>query len=368
MAAHSARSMTLAEALDVAGWPQSLAEDASKAPTVLEDAAAFVDCLLWGKHVDDIVVLRGGVSKLSQDGALPDSVARAVRMQPDTRAFLGALDARLLESLRGRVYCTGADRREWELRKSKSGAPLDTLLEKRRALAAEDTSARVYVGELRRKTQYRHALDNRHTRTLLFRDVKDYVGKRRSDALPYWDRYDEGVFIGGRYAGSPMHVDQILWSNVGKNWRGHKLLVVWRYGEPSRRMFDEHNYSLFLPPLADAEVAALEQAAQVGTHAARARGGRVAYPARRASLASCLLLSYLLPRSLTSYRRAGGLPRPARAPPPRCRPAPRVRRWLSSVRATACSSQAATPTWPSPSPRPSPSRPTNPLSTCTHAT
>ena len=53
--------MTLAEALDVAGWPQSLAEDASKAPTVLEDAAAFVDCLLWGKHVDDIVVLRGGV-------------------------------------------------------------------------------------------------------------------------------------------------------------------------------------------------------------------------------------------------------------------------------------------------------------------
>ena len=110
--------MTLAEALDVAGWPQSLAEDASKAPTVLEDAAAFVDCLLWGKHVDDIVVLRGGVSKLSQDGALPDSVARAVRMQPDTRAFLGALDARLLESLRGRVYCTGVDRREWELRKA----------------------------------------------------------------------------------------------------------------------------------------------------------------------------------------------------------------------------------------------------------
>ena len=138
----SQAAMTLAEALDVAGWPQSLAEDASKAPTVLEDAAAFVDCLLWGKHVDDIVVLRGGVSKLSQDGALPDSVARAVRMQPDTRAFLGALDARLLESLRGRVYCTGADRREWELRKSKSGAPLDTLLEKRRALAAATRSRR----------------------------------------------------------------------------------------------------------------------------------------------------------------------------------------------------------------------------------
>ena len=263
MAAQAARSMTLAEALDVAGWPQSLAEDASKAPTVLEDAAAFVDCLLWGKHVDDIVVLRGGVSKLSQDGALPDSVARAVRMQPDTRAFLGALDARLLESLRGRVYCTGADRREWELRKSKSGAPLDTLLEKRRALAAEDASARVYVGELRRKTQYRHALDNRHTRTLLFRDVKDYVGKRRSDALPYWDRYDEGVFIGGRYAGSPMHVDQIMWSNVGKSFGGAKLLAIWASGEASREIFDQHHYTLFTPPLGAGEAEALEAAAKV---------------------------------------------------------------------------------------------------------
>ena len=30
----------------------------------------------------------------------------------------------------------------------------------------------------------------------------------------YWDRYDEGLFVGGTLVGSPMHVDQIIWSNV----------------------------------------------------------------------------------------------------------------------------------------------------------
>ena len=50
-----------------------------------------------------------------------------------------------------------------------------------------------------------------------------------------------------------MHVDQIMWSNVGKNWLGHKLLAVWPYGEASRATFDEHNYANFVPPLADAE-------------------------------------------------------------------------------------------------------------------
>ena len=81
--------------------------------------------------------------------------------------------------------------------------------------------------------------------------------------MPYWDRYDEGLFVGARFGGSPMHVDQVLWSNVGKNWHGHKLLVAWPYGEPSRKLFDEHSYSLFIPPLSERESRALEQAAQV---------------------------------------------------------------------------------------------------------
>jgi len=83
------------------------------------------------------------------------------------------------------------------------------------------------------------------------------LGRDRGEAMPYWDRYDEGVFVGGRFGGSPMHVDQLIWSNVGKNFGGHKLLAIWPYGERGRDTFDEHVYSLFSPPLSEAERAAL---------------------------------------------------------------------------------------------------------------
>ena len=56
---------------------------------------------------------------------------------------------------------------------------------------------------------------------------------------------------------------QIFWSNVGKNFAGSKLLAIWPYGETSRSLFDEHNYTLFVPPLAPAETAALDAACKV---------------------------------------------------------------------------------------------------------
>ena len=50
--------------------------------------------------------------------------------------------------------------------------------------------------------------------------------------MPYWDRYDEGVFVGGTFGGSPMHVDEVMWSNVGKNllhWaQVARDLAVWQ--------------------------------------------------------------------------------------------------------------------------------------------
>jgi hypothetical protein len=79
----------------------------------------------------------------------------------------------------------------------------------------------------------------------------------------YWDRYDEGVFVGGRFGGSPLHVDQITWSNVGKNLAGHKLLAIWPYGASSRDIFDEHHYDLFASPLDRQEARAMAAAAQV---------------------------------------------------------------------------------------------------------
>ena len=49
-------------------------------------------------------------------------------------------------------------------------------------------------------------------------------------------------------------------SNVGKSFGGWKLLVVWPYGERSRKLFDAHNYRLFIPPLHEGEADALSHA------------------------------------------------------------------------------------------------------------
>ena len=149
------------------------------------------------------------VSLLGHDEVLPAKLQLAARCSADVRSFLSSLEEDLLEALRGRVYCTSLDdREEFELKKGADGAPLDTLLDKRRALAAEDPDTCAYVGELRRATKYRHELDGRWAKTVLKADVKDWLGQVVADAMPYWDRYDEGVFVGGRFAGSPMHVDQ----------------------------------------------------------------------------------------------------------------------------------------------------------------
>ena len=42
---------------------------------------------------------------------------------------------------------------------------------------------------------------------------KDVVGPLASWTF-YWDRHDEGVFVGNRGSGKGVHVDQVLWSNA----------------------------------------------------------------------------------------------------------------------------------------------------------
>ena len=264
-AAAGCESMTLELALEVAGWPASLASQRDKHATIVRSVDEFERLLLFGGHLDRILVLRDGVRLLGLEQALPAEVADAAVGETCVRRFLQRLgDDTALQQLRGRVYLTPKDSKdEVELRRGADGAELDTLADKRAALAARDPEDSVYVGELRRAHKYRHPADNRWSKTLLSRGVCDFVGKTRSLAMPYWDRYDEGVFVGGTFGGSPMHVDQVMWSNVGKNLLGHKLLAIWPYGKPSEALFDEHNYSLFIPPLRVSELAALEQCACV---------------------------------------------------------------------------------------------------------
>ena len=259
--------MTMSEALKIAGWPSSLLTK-SKEPWIIDDPRIFTELLLYGSHIDRIIVLRDGVEKLGLDSAVPANVRSAAEGETCTRRFLEKLgDDAALRELRGRVYCTPPNSRdERELKNTHDGAELDTLAEKRAALKDGKSCTLadgVYIGELRRANKCRHVADGRWSKSLLSRGACDAIGKTRAEAMPYWDRYDEGLFVGGLFGGSPMHVDQAIWSNVGKNWLGHKLLVCWPYGEPSRELFDEHNYELFVPPLSKGEERALEDACQV---------------------------------------------------------------------------------------------------------
>ena len=105
---------------------------------------------------------------LGHEDALPSELLAAAQQQPTVRDFLDALGEEQLRELRGRVYCVQTDDRdEFELKKTADGTSLDTLLDKRRELAAEHAQAEVYLGELRRVAKYRHEADGRWAKTVL---------------------------------------------------------------------------------------------------------------------------------------------------------------------------------------------------------
>eukprot|EP01051_Picozoa_sp_SAG22_P019836 SAG22_NODE_3790_length_1530_cov_1.915444_2_plen_77_part_00 len=44
-----------------------------------------------------------------------------------------------------------------------------------------------------------------------------------------------------------LHVDQVGWSNIGKNWAGHKVLCLWEYGAASNAVLDKFLDHAFVP-------------------------------------------------------------------------------------------------------------------------
>ena len=100
----------------------------------------------------------------------------------------------------------------------RTGKPIATLRGKAEELAARPgiQDDHMYLAELRYHTKYRHATRGDWVKTLLTSDLKDFIGPQQSDSTLYWDRFDEGVFVGGANSGSPLHVDQVQWSNIGK--------------------------------------------------------------------------------------------------------------------------------------------------------
>lgn len=90
--------------------------------------------------------------------------------------------------------------------------------------------------------------------------MKDRVGSY-AEYMPMWDRGH--AFVGGKSSGSSMHMDQALWSNIGKNWAGYKILFVWEFGEPSLKVLNQFNKRIMKPPFTSKEMEALQSTIKV---------------------------------------------------------------------------------------------------------
>merc|ERR1719265_2493408 len=126
----------------------------------------------------------------------------------------------------------------------------------------EADPAKFYLCELRRLRECENTSTNTTTKSISRRHARDVLGDVSKWTL-YWNCYDDGIFIGGFGSGKGLHVDQVLWSNIGKQWRGYKLLAVWPAGRVSAEVVDSLNDAHFHPPLGAAHLAALERAVKI---------------------------------------------------------------------------------------------------------
>ena len=83
--------------------------------------------------------------------------------------------------------------------------------------------------------------------------------------VPFWERSTGGFFIAERGAGSGLHVDQCLWSNVGRNWCGLKQFALWPWEERHSILEEAGQGAVFQMPLSETHVRLLGRAKVVTT-------------------------------------------------------------------------------------------------------
>lgn len=255
-----------AEMFAASGWNEALGEygdlEPSKRARTVDNFQTFVHEMVYGNHMDDVVVFRDGIRKAGLSDSIPEYLRQPLMSQSTIRDLLENIDEPFLDRMDGHVYCFDDGHEDEPLRKQLDGSYTNGLLEKRNVMR-QRSEQNFYITELqlRKEHKYRHPLDNQYTRTLLKRSVKDIIGKELRDMLVYWDRYNEGGFLGGKMMGSPLHIDQCLWSNVGRNWAGYKVMALWRLEDDE--LIENHRRQLFSPPLSKKEMKAMRSAVKV---------------------------------------------------------------------------------------------------------
>eukprot|EP00931_Biecheleriopsis_adriatica_P088210 TRINITY_DN62582_c0_g1_i1.p1 TRINITY_DN62582_c0_g1~~TRINITY_DN62582_c0_g1_i1.p1 ORF type:complete len:514 (-),score=118.99 TRINITY_DN62582_c0_g1_i1:23-1534(-) len=248
-------------------WPMDLLEDPARQPRIVETAEAFINEVLTGEHLEDFVVLPRGVDLLglSWDDSFPQDIRDCVRGSRCAVEFARKVLARpeMLEKYRADIEYIDPQRQQKDiLKKDKHDLGKRIREALRMAEAGEVDADMLYVAEMRLKKEAPHPLGGENVKTVCLRDMKDVLGPLVSWTL-YWDRYDEGFFAGGKRSGKGVHIDQVLWSNIGRHYQGYKLVAAWPKGEVSKQVALDFYDVLFSPPLKEAELQALRKAAKV---------------------------------------------------------------------------------------------------------
>eukprot|EP00392_Amoebophrya_sp_AT5.2_P012638 g12745.t1 len=249
-------------------WPLDLFEN--NRPRYFDDPVNFIEELLTGDFIHGVYVLRDGCRKLGLElqSCFEPELADCLSNAKDVREFLLELQRKgLADTYKARVQYLvtkelGQDAAE--IGAENKDANNKYLLHYQKEISREkDLPAQIdrveellssktvragdlYLTELRQRDERRHPLQPKErVKTALQRDMRDVCAEYGEYSL-YWDRYDEGVFLGGHLSGKALHIDQILWQNVGKNWTGHKLLAAWPVWETSE-LLSQVSDCLFLP-------------------------------------------------------------------------------------------------------------------------
>jgi hypothetical protein len=248
-------------------WPLELIEDPQRQPRVIDTASDFLRELLLGDHLEDFIVLPNGVELLDlrYEDSIPEDLRSALQNCRNACDFITGLRRcpEVVEKYRADIEFVDRHRQQRDiLRKEKHdlGKRIDEAL--RMVSEAKADPALLYVAEMRHRTEMVHPMGGDKCKTVCRRDVKDVLGPYVAWTL-YWDRYDEGLFVGGRRSGKGLHIDQVLWSNVARNWQGYKLVAAWPRGALSKQVAECFYDSHFFPPLRDCELEALRGAAKI---------------------------------------------------------------------------------------------------------
>lgn len=265
-------------------WPLDIVLEASRSALEAQNGLDFARHVLLENHLDEVVILRSNKNDLglSAEQCLPqwfrDSLSKG--------QVLDFLNAVANESVSKDLKCNmeyvnvngvQKEAKPEAIRSSSSDSSSSSsrrlsLRDRIEAAAVHASRSPIYCCEMRKKRAERRASVTRHhpcallgakrTKTILKRQIADAFGDLARFSLS-WDNSDDGIFVGGRGAGKGLHVDQVLWSNVGVNLTGYKLLATWDHGQVSTTLHSEMLDSVFGLKLSELQLRALRYARTV---------------------------------------------------------------------------------------------------------